>query len=141
MNAEESAAYVVLEDGLRSLVAAGKTGAKAHDGIRTGGALPWTSLGRIPPDLGADMEALFRNACARALAFRDLPAGGLALALSGLFGVPYRPADRDLLTPEARERCERQARGPSIPGLATVHDPRWNPNSGGPCDGASATRR
>jgi 3-hydroxyacyl-CoA dehydrogenase/enoyl-CoA hydratase/3-hydroxybutyryl-CoA epimerase len=109
MNAEESAAFVVLEEGLGILVAAGKTGAKAHDGIRTGGALPWPSLGRIPPDLGADLEALFRNACARALAFRDIPAGGLALALSGLFGVPYRPADRDLLTPEARERCERQA--------------------------------
>ncbi len=115
MDAAESAAYVVLEDGLRILLAAGKRGAKVQDGIRIGGPLPWHPSGRLPPGLGLELEALFRNACAWALASRRLVPGDLALALGGLFGVPYRPADRDLLTPEARDRCERRA---SATGLA-----------------------
>jgi len=122
MDAAESASYVVLEDGLRILLAAGKRGAKVRDGIRVGGALPWPASGRLPPGLGLELEALFRNACAWALASRRLVPGDLALVLAGLFGVPYRPADRDLLTPEARDRCERRA---SATGLAY-----WRPAPG-----------
>lgn len=120
----EAAAFEVLEEGLKTLLAAGKRGARDRDGLRQGRPLPWPVAGETPEDLGADLEALFRNACATALARRELAPGDLALALSGLFGVPYRPADGDLLNPEARDRCERRA---SATGLAY-----WRPAPGAP---------
>jgi len=109
MDPAESAALGSLQEGLEVLLAAGKRGAKNGDGLRQGTPLPWPCTGGLPEGLGADLEALFRNACARALASGEMDPTGLSLALFGLFGVPYPPAEGRLLDEEARERCERRA--------------------------------
>ncbi len=109
MDPAESAALAALQEGMEVLLAAGKKGARNGDGLRQGTPLPWPRTGGLPEGLGADLEALFRNACARALASGDLDPAGLSLALPGLFGVPYPPAEGSLLDEEARERCERRA--------------------------------
>ncbi len=114
---EESSSLVVLEDSLRILVAAGKLGARVRDGIRHGAKVPLAAIESfsglqpegISPDLGHDFEVLFRNVCANALARHEMDHAGMIMALSGLFGVSYRPADGDLLNHEGREWCQRRA--------------------------------